>query len=882
MKLVIRIFFLFITGMVVEGLISNSNGPNGGYSGAPSENNCTSCHGSFSLQTSGLNYNKIKLDIPFTGGGYIPDSTYLIKISYKESGKSVFGFQITALDAKNYDAAGTFSANDSRTQTGNYTISGKTRYYAEHTNTGKSAVATDSVAWLVKWKAPNKNVGTVRFYLNLNVTNNNGGTSGDYIYSKSFDYTPSTLLPKASPSIKDSLVCSGKSIQFIGTGTQSPTSYQWSFPGGSITSSTSQNPTVTYATTGSYMAILTVKNSKGTSLPDTLLFKVLQGATKPTLNLSGTVNICSGDSIRLNANNITGHTISWMPVNNKKNSLFAKDSGIYYAVSTNSVGCTRNSDNIFVKVLQRPTAVIVTLGGGKEFCLNSQVPLQVYGKLTAIDSFSVTSATAGFSKDSNFFKKAAIKGNISFSGWVKAANGCVSAPGKTSVTVVDSLEGPIISIKDTQLTNATFSWPHALGNKYNFSTNAGSSWNFPSISDSSNQQLINTPTANYSIQFWLKSISNYACKESKISKLKINTLSCNPIDFSYTAKPRSKSCSDSLLELKLTTKISDYAWAINGDTLKNSSSFQFKLKAGKNSISLALLNNKESICGFTVKQFQWNAEFQPSLLWSSPASSNNYCRAKSNDTIQLPIQVSSNIPWANLELKNKLFTQLLNRNEKNLVGIVSRDQPNIIFMVQTDSGCLFSDTAISCSIQSLPSADFVVSNPSDYHYSFNAVDLNLKSYQWKIADSTSANNLVDLDLYAYRGTRIPIRLDVVDDGNGCSNSKTDSLIVALTGLFSQSGKSTISIFPNPALAGDMIYFQGINPALHSPSAFRVTILDQTGKIVLTQNMDFMNLGLGIGLAEFSEGIYSVKISTIDDKNSETVIAVKPIVIGKNR
>ena len=153
MKSIIRFFFLTITIFIIDNIISNSNGPGGGYSGAPSENNCTNCHSSFSLQTSGVNFNKIKLEIPFTGGGYIPDSTYLIKISYKESGKSIFGFQVTALDAKNNEAAGTFTANDSRTQTGNYTISSKTRYYAEHTSTGKSAVATDSVAWLVKWKA---------------------------------------------------------------------------------------------------------------------------------------------------------------------------------------------------------------------------------------------------------------------------------------------------------------------------------------------------------------------------------------------------------------------------------------------------------------------------------------------------------------------------------------------------------------------------------------------------------------------------------------------------------------------------------------------------------------------------------------------------------
>ncbi len=38
----------------------------------------------------------------------------------------------------------------------------------------------------------------------------------------------------------------------------SPSSWSWSFPGGSPATSTAQNPTVTYSTAGAYNVVLTV------------------------------------------------------------------------------------------------------------------------------------------------------------------------------------------------------------------------------------------------------------------------------------------------------------------------------------------------------------------------------------------------------------------------------------------------------------------------------------------------------------------------------------------------------------------------------------------------------------------------------------------------
>lgn len=55
-------------------------------------------------------------------------------------------------------------------------------------------------------------------------------------------------------------ICTGQSVQFTSTSTGSNLTYSWSFPGGTPATSTSQNPTVTYNTAGTYNVSLTVSS----------------------------------------------------------------------------------------------------------------------------------------------------------------------------------------------------------------------------------------------------------------------------------------------------------------------------------------------------------------------------------------------------------------------------------------------------------------------------------------------------------------------------------------------------------------------------------------------------------------------------------------------
>jgi PKD repeat protein len=77
--------------------------------------------------------------------------------------------------------------------------------------------------------------------------------------------TPATVCaPKADFGSSANMICAGDNIQFSDLSWNgTATSWNWSFPGGTPASSTSQSPTVNYSTPGTYAVTLTSGNSAG-------------------------------------------------------------------------------------------------------------------------------------------------------------------------------------------------------------------------------------------------------------------------------------------------------------------------------------------------------------------------------------------------------------------------------------------------------------------------------------------------------------------------------------------------------------------------------------------------------------------------------------------
>ncbi len=147
-----------------------TSGPPPGYSGDPDSDNrdCTSCHDSGPEAQSQTGW--ITSNIPIEG--YVPGSTYTITATAKGIGHTKFGFQVSP-----QDTLGNFLGT--LVNTGSNTKLTTDPNYITHTSSGTAG--TDSLSWTFDWTAPAEGSGGTNFYGAFNITNEDGGTSGDTI-----------------------------------------------------------------------------------------------------------------------------------------------------------------------------------------------------------------------------------------------------------------------------------------------------------------------------------------------------------------------------------------------------------------------------------------------------------------------------------------------------------------------------------------------------------------------------------------------------------------------------------------------------------------------------------------------------------------------------
>lgn len=87
--------------------------------------------------------------------------------------------------------------------------------------------------------------------------------------------------------------CPGSMIQFTDLSNNIPTSWEWTFPGGSPSSSVLQNPSISYAAAGTYNVQLIVHNSGGS---DTIVQANYITIGSPSASISGNANLVSGQT----------------------------------------------------------------------------------------------------------------------------------------------------------------------------------------------------------------------------------------------------------------------------------------------------------------------------------------------------------------------------------------------------------------------------------------------------------------------------------------------------------------------------------------------------------------------------------------------------------
>lgn len=787
---------------------TNTGGPGWSYTNAPitsssKEANCTNCHGSFSLQTSGTNHSRIRLTGNFTGNGYIPDSTYTILLTYKESNKSKFGYQMTVLEETTYKPAGTLSSPDSRTQTGTAVVGVNTRQYAGHTSTGSGTVATDSTAWRITWKAPNRNVGNVTFWVVVNVTDGGSGTNNDYVYSKSFTFSPSNLLPTVKAKILDNNICSFTQLTFGTDVTGSPTSYQWSFPSGTPSSSTAQNPKVQYNGSGSFRAIVSVKNSKGASTNDTLTFTVKAAPGAPVISPSGTHNICQGDSIRFTTTPSTGVTYAWSKGGFTSQSIWVKDSGVYFStITSNSTGCSRTSSlPVRVNVNSKPSASFLS-GRVMDTACEGKTYTGSILRNSKADSISFVSSNGPWSLDTFKNYNLTRLGLDTLKAWVKNNSGCQIQTSK--VVFVKALEsGLSLSISNRTLTGFTVEWPAISGaTGYNVSLDSGKTFVSANGTLSHN---VSGLTGGERRMVLAKALNNTFCGETKTTSVEGRADTCKALNFNVVTDKTSY-CANSSAKLSI-TGMSGKTIGVKLNGLFLGSNHNFNVQIQKTtSFKVEVIDSGAVQCGYTEKTAVVHVDTVSATTFISPAGSSVVL---CNSGTTAPLDIKMNKGFGQDSFAYFINGQLKGKNTSGTYNLTVSDNDKVTVMSSNTRGCKTESPEILVKMPGIPDAAFTHSRDF-YLYTFTATSSSGKhSWYGNTLSNNDTTGSTVFNLESFKGNQVKIYH--TRKLNGCTGIDSSVINVPdITGL-NQLKEYGLSVYPNPS--SELLFIDNSNNAM---------------------------------------------------------------------
>ena len=149
-------------------------------------------------------------------------------------------------------------------------------------------------------------------------------------------------------------LCTGQNSTFTDQSSNSPTSWAWTFIGGTPASSSAQNPVVSYSASGTYSVTLVATNAQGSSSPSTQTISV-NAAPTPTAVASATV-VCAGKHVVLTGSGATSYT--WSPGTHVAASYTATpSSATVYTLTGMSSSCIGTA-TVSVGVNPLPTLVL--------------------------------------------------------------------------------------------------------------------------------------------------------------------------------------------------------------------------------------------------------------------------------------------------------------------------------------------------------------------------------------------------------------------------------------------------------------------------------------------------------------------------------------------
>jgi hypothetical protein len=296
-------------------------------------------------------------------------------------------------------------------------------------------------------------------------------------------YEAPTLAPVAWINASATTLCGSGCIYFQDNSTSGPTSWNWSFPGSDVPTSTAQNPgTVCYASPGTYTVTLQSCNGIGCDT-QTMEIDVESGATVAVTDQS----ICDGGSATLVAvPSIPGGTYLWSTGATTPSITVSPVSSTTYSVTYSAAGCTAG-----------PTSALVTVGTTPTLSVNVSTPTICEGSSASLSATpSATGGTYLWSPGGLTTSSISPSPVVTTTYTVQyTLNGCTSLPQNGTVAVTPA---PSVAVADASIcsgeTVTLTATPSASGGIYLWS---------PGMETSSSITVSPVSTTNYSLIYTL-------------------------------------------------------------------------------------------------------------------------------------------------------------------------------------------------------------------------------------------------------------------------------------------------------------------------------------------------------------------------------------------
>ncbi len=300
------------------------------------------------------------------------------------------------------------------------------------------------------------------------------------------------VVPTASLT-SSTIKCENSSISFTDASSGSPTSWNWSFPGGTPSVATTSNVNVTYASAGTYSVILTASSANGTSAPLTQTFVVNPTPSVVVTNTS----VCFGSSVNVTATGASSYL--WSTGATTQSISLTPTATTNYTVIGSTANCS-DTKTLSVTVNAVPNVSV----SNSTICAGSTATLVATGANTYLWNTGATGTNLVVTPSTTTIYS--VTGTSNF--------GCV----KTVTASVNVSSAPTIAVNSTSVCMGSSVVLSASGvNTYTWSTGA----NTPTISVS--------PTANtvYTVNGHLSGCSTLGSNTVSVTVVSIPTITIN-------------------------------------------------------------------------------------------------------------------------------------------------------------------------------------------------------------------------------------------------------------------------------------------------------------------------------------------------------------------